>query len=452
MGNVNIDNIPLNKFHLKMTALTFGAHFTDGYIIGLIGMVFTILTPIMHLDSFWQGAIGSAVLLGLFLGSLLFGFVSDRLGRQKIFCISFLLILIGSVLQFFAQTPLELFFCRVLIGIGLGGDYTVGHALLAEFLPKKSRGAILGSFSVVWTFGYVLATFVAKFVIDADFGAETWRYLLAPAAIILIARIGTPESPRWLMQQGRKAEADAVIHKYFGPNVVLEQENEHLKKETKIPSLTILFSKQYIKRTLFNCIFFTCIVMPYFAIYTFLPMILEAMNLSYNFTTETILNLMLLLGALLGIYLTYKFSRRGFVITAFAALTLGLFLITIMPATWTIAIVLVFAIFTIVLSAVSNLVGVFPAESFPTEVRTSGVGLATATSRLGSAASTFLLPMGLIQFGVSETMFFLGLILLLGTVVSYLWAPETKNLSLVQASEVPVTNSNNTKLSSEELS
>ena len=72
MNTVNIDNVPLNKFHFKITALTFGAHLTDGYIIGLIGMVFTLITPLMQLDSFWQGAIGSAVLIGLFVGSLFF--------------------------------------------------------------------------------------------------------------------------------------------------------------------------------------------------------------------------------------------------------------------------------------------------------------------------------------------------------------------------------------------
>lgn len=440
MNTVNIDNVPLNKFHLKITALTFGAHLTDGYIIGLIGMVFTLITPLMQLDSFWQGAIGSAVLIGLFVGSLFFGFISDKLGRQKIFCISFILVLIGSIAQFYASTPLELFLCRVLMGIGLGGDYTVGHALLAEFLPKQSRGAILGSFSVVWTFGYVLATFIAKFVIDLDLGPDTWRYLLAstaiPAAIILIARIGTPESPRWLMQHGRKDEARAIVQKYFGAHVTIESETDQAAQQNSFSSIKLLFSQKYLKRTLFNCIFFTCIVMPYFAIYTFLPMILELMKLSNDFTTETILNLMLLLGAVIGIYCTYKFSRRGFLIYSFVLLSVSLLLITILPASLNWALVLLFAAFTMILSAVSNLVGVFPAESFPTEVRSSGIGIATAVSRFGSAASTFILPISLLQIGMTATMLLLVCILVFGTIISILWAPETKNLSLVEASEV----------------
>ncbi|AVK82342.1 hypothetical protein C3943_01690 [Lysinibacillus sp. B2A1] len=85
---------------------------------------------------------------------------------------------------------------------------------------------------------------------------------------------------------------------------------------------------------------------------------------------------------------------------------------------------------------VSNLVGIFPAESFPTDIRSSGVGFATAISRLGSAASTFLLPMSMANLGVQNTMLCLTGILVIGTIVSIAWAPETKALSLSDASNV----------------
>jgi len=239
-----------------------------------------------------------------------------------------------------------------------------------------------------------------------------------------------------LMQHGRKDEARAIVQKYFGANVTIESETDQVAQQNNFSSIKLLFSQKYLKRTLFNCIFFTCIVMPYFAIYTFLPMILELMKLSNDFTTETILNLMLLLGAVIGIYCTYKFSRRGFLIYSFVLLSVSLLLITILPETLNWALVLLFAAFTMILSAVSNLVGVFPAESFPTEVRSSGIGIATAVSRFGSAASTFILPISLLQIGMTATMLLLVCILVFGTIISILWAPETKNLSLVEASEV----------------
>lgn len=431
---VKIDDLPIGKFHIKIAGLTFGAHFTDGYILGLVGIAFTLLSPQLHLDAFWQGLIGASALIGLFLGSLFFGWISDRVGRQKIFLVSFVLITLASVMQFYAETAMQLFLCRVLIGIGLGGDFSVGHAMLAEFSPKKHRGVLLGSFSVIWTFGYVASTFVGTAMLSL--GDDAWRWMLSssaiPAALILLARIGTPESPRWLINQGRVAEARAIVKKHLGDNVVLDEERS---SDTR-SGYAILFSPEYRTRTLFNCLFFVCIVMPYFAIYTFLPSILQKMGLAEGFGTELMLNMLLILGALIGIWCTIKFTRRGFLINSFIILAIALLMMAVLPSSSAVLMVAAFALFTLVLSAVSNLVGVFPAESFPTEVRASGIGLATAVSRLGSAISTFLLPISVAGIGLSPTMGVLAAILALGALISWAWAPETKALTLSQACTV----------------
>jgi len=432
---VKIDDLPIGRFHLKIAGLTFGAHFTDGYILGLIGIAFTLLSPQMQLDAFWQGLIGASALIGLFLGSLFFGWISDHLGRQKIFLISFVLITLASVMQFYVESAMALLFCRILIGIGLGGDFSVGHAMLAEFAPRKHRGVLLGSFSVIWTFGYVAATFVGTAMLSL--GDDAWRYMLAssaiPAGLILLARIGTPESPRWLLNRGRAEEARAIVRKHLGAHVVLDEEpaNEHGS------GYAALFSREYRKRTAFNCLFFVCIVMPYFAIYTFLPTILAKMGLAEGFGTELMLNLLLIVGALAGIWCTVKFSRRGFLIGSFVVLAAALLLLAVLPGSAAWLMVLVFGVFTLVLSAVSNLVGVFPAESFPTPVRASGIGLATAVSRLGSAVSTFLLPVSVAGIGLSPTMGILAGVLAFGALISWAWAPETKALTLSQACTVP---------------
>lgn len=434
---IKIDDLPIGRFHIKIAALTFGAHFTDGYILGLIGIAFTLLSPQMHLDPFWQGLIGSSALIGLFLGSLFFGRISDIVGRQKIFLVSFVLITVASVMQFYVQTAMQLFLCRVLIGIGLGGDFSVGHAMLAEFSPRKHRGVLLGSFSVIWTVGYVASTFVGTAMLSL--GDDAWRWMLAssavPAFLILIARIGTPESPRWLVNRGRIEQARAIVRKHLGENVVLDEQASGQHGG----GYGVLFSREYRKRTAFNCLFFVCIVMPYFAIYTFLPTILQKMGLADGFGTELMLNVLLIVGALIGIGCTIKFSRRGFLINSFVVLAIALFVLAVLPNSAAFLMVLVFGIFTLVLSAVSNLVGVFPAESFPTEVRASGIGLATAVSRLGSAISTFLLPVSVAGIGLNSTMAILAAILAIGALLSYAWAPETKSLSLTDACKVEAT-------------
>ncbi|MFJ7363963.1 MFS transporter [Peribacillus frigoritolerans] len=432
VGVIKLDDAPLNKFHIKIAGLTFGAHFTDGYILGIIAFALSLLTPQMNLTPFWIGLIGSSALIGLFLGSLVLGWISDYVGRQKIFVFSFVVITTASILQFFADSPMELVFYRILLGIGLGGDYSVGHTMLAEFSPRKHRGVLLGSFSVVWTFGYVVANLIGILAVDS--APDAWRWMLAssaiPAVIILILRMGTPESPRWLISKGRIDEAREIVKKHVGPNIVLDDERPVQTNS----SIATLFRKDIRKRTAFNCIFFVCLVIPYFAIYTFLPSILDAIGLSEGYGTDFLLNGLLIVGAILGIWFTVKFSRRGFLISSFIVLIVTLSLLSVLPSSATVLMIISFAVFTLIMSAVSNLVGVFPAESFPTEIRSTGVGLATSISRLGSAIGTFLLPMGIANFGIQFTMFCLTAVLIIGAVVSIAWAPETKSLTLSDAS------------------
>ena len=97
---VALDDVPLNRFHVKIAGLTFGAHFTEGYALGTIGYALSSLNRQIPLDAFWMGLLGSSALIGIFLGSLVFGWLSDKLGRQKIFLLSFIIITAAAFAQF----------------------------------------------------------------------------------------------------------------------------------------------------------------------------------------------------------------------------------------------------------------------------------------------------------------------------------------------------------------
>lgn len=211
--------------------------------------------------------------------------------------------------------------------------------------------------------------------------ARRRRWLLAsaalPALLITLLRWGTPESPRWLLRRGRFAEAHAIVHRYFGPHVLLGDEvatatHKHIKT---------LFSSRYWRRTAFNSVFFVCLVIPWFVIYTRLPTIAQTIGLEDALTASLMLNALLIVGALLGLVLTHLLAHRKFCWEVFAAGgnagSDGLFAFRqfINAAA--------FVLFSTTISAVSNLVGILPAESFPTDIRSLGVGFATAMSRLG---------------------------------------------------------------------
>jgi Sugar (and other) transporter. len=127
------------------------------------------------------------------------------------------------------------------------------------------------------------------------------------------------------------------------------------------------------------------------------------MGLDQGFATDLLLSGLLLVGAVLGIVLTAMCSRRGFLIGSFIFLATCLLLLSLLHTSPGIWLILLFAAFTLIMSAVSNLVGVFPAESFPTDVRSRGVGFATSMSRLGSAVGTLLLPLAIVNYGIAGT-------------------------------------------------
>ncbi|WP_329455569.1 MFS transporter [Streptomyces sp. NBC_01497] len=436
-AGVSFDDAPLNRFHLKITALTFGANFSDGYQLGVIGIALTLITPRMHLGSVWEGLLGASALIGIFVGSITLGWLADRIGRQQLYMLNFLLITLASIAQFWVQGPGLLFGLRILIGIGIGADYAIGPTLVAEFCPRRHRGFLLASLTAMWTVGYICSYFFGNWLVG--FGGDSWRWLLAssalPALIVLLLRIGTPESPRWLVSKGRLDQARAVVAKYIGENVDFESIVTPVREGAARggagdASYRRLFGADQWRKTAFGILYYNCQVIPYFAIYTFLPVVMAKFHLKEGFLGDGLLNVFLLLGSIAGLWFTARFSRRGFVIGSFIVMALALGPLGVWPGGPTLVLFVLFLLFTFTMSAASNLDQVYPPELFSTALRSSGVGLLNGVSRIGSAAGTFLLPMSIDHLGFSFSMTALAAFLVAGAVVSFVWAPETSDVVL----------------------
>jgi putative MFS transporter len=423
---------PLTKFHLKVTATTLGANFSDGYALGVIGAVLPVLDTSMHLNGVWQGLLGSSALIGLLFGSVILGRVADAIGRQKLYLYNFVLITLASAGQLWAHGPWSLFILRLLIGFGLGADYAVGPTLLAEFSPRRLRGLLLGSLTVLWTVGYVVANILGTYISLDDASAHL---LLAsgalPAALVLLVRIGTPESPSWLASRGRVDEANAIRRRFLGEEAIQRSEPQPsaaAQPAQSAPRYAELFARGQRRNTWFGAIFFSAQVLPYFAIYTFMSTILASLHVSDANTQNTVLNVFLLLGGVVGLWPVQRMGRRPFTIWTFVILTVSLAAMAALNNASGLVLMVPFVIYTFVMSAASNITQVYPPELFPTAVRGAGVGFLNGASRVASAMGTFLLPISLTHLGVGWSMAWLAGVLGVGTIVSVAWAPETKDL------------------------
>ena len=213
LSPVSYEDAPLTKFQIKVTIAGTGGQFSDGFILGIIGIVITASTGALGLTPLWIGLLGAATLAGLFVGAIATGPIADRIGRRGIFAWDMLIFAVLSAIQFFIESPWHLLVLRLLIGVVLGADYVVSKSLVTEHAPRSFRGRLMSLLAVAWATGYVAAYLVGYLLTQLH--GESWRYMLAasalPALLIFWFRLGVPESPLWLTQHGRTAEAAAVV-------------------------------------------------------------------------------------------------------------------------------------------------------------------------------------------------------------------------------------------------
>lgn len=268
---------------------------------------------------------------------------------------------------------------------------------------------------------------------------EIWRWMLAssavPAAIILVMRIGIPESPRWLLSHGRVEEARQVTKEIFGE----EARVEDITGEEEGGGFRRVFEAGYLKRTLFAGLFWLLQVTPLFAIYTFAPAILEAFDLNEGnqaYLGSVVISLMFFVGGLPVIFFFINaWGRRPVIIAGFVAATIA-FAVLALPANPTWLVIACFIFYALIMGGAQTLQTVYPSELFPTGVRATAVGVATAISRVGAFVGTFLLPIGLDTLAVNMVMLISAVLSALGIWLCVAWAPETKGQTLNEASSI----------------
>lgn len=428
---IPFESVPFKRFHLHVGSSACGGQFADGFELGIIGLAIALAAIPLKLDAIWMGLLGGAALAGLFLGSLISGVIVDRFGRRKIFAYDMLFAAAISAAQFFVTEAWQLLVLRFALGMVLGFDYVVSKALLTELSPIRFRGRLLSIMAIAWVTGYAFSYIVGFFL--RDLGPDAWRYMLVvssvPATLIFLFRLGVPESPLWLIKKGRVEEAERIVRTKLGEGIVLPSAGTEVRKTGG--EWAELFSKKWRRNTAIGGIFYACQVIPYFALGTFLPKIFEALHVSDKYLGGLAYNIFLLLGAVIGTIVVDRILRRTFLISTFL-MGAGVLAVLAAGVLGSSGVIVAFALFALILSASANLEFIYPPELFPTHLRGTGVGFAVAASRFGSAASTFLLPTVVQNFGIQAALGACVVVMLFGAITSYLWAPETSNMKLAE--------------------
>lgn len=434
MARLSLEDVPFGAFHGKLAVYANGGLFCDGYILSSFGLALATLQQHIALSQDIEGLVAAAPLIGIFVGGLIFGYVTDLVGRRFMFFADLVVFIVASLLLGIAQDAAELVILRFVLGVAIGADYAIASALISEFMPQRSRGGALASMQVAWFVG-ALAAFIVGALLQGA-GPDAWRWILAssavPAALALLLRRSAPESPRWLMSKGRKAEALAALAQALGPNASID---DGIAQEAPT-TFGHLMRGRYGGLVAFVGVMWLLQVTPFFAIYTFEPQVLDALRLSHaaSVVSSVVITGFFLIGSVAGMWLVERWGRRPLAIASFAASAVAFFALALVQGAPPIAFFFVF--YALAMGPAFSLELVYPAELFPTEVRATAAGVVTAISRIGAAAGTFLLPTLLMSHGASWVMWASCALSAAGLVIAALWAPETKGMTLARSSGV----------------
>jgi MFS family permease len=214
-----LDRLPWGGFHTLVVAALGVTWILDGLEVTLAGAVSGALkdSPVLQFSNTDVGIAASAYVAGAVLGALFFGWLTDRLGRKKLFFITLAVYLVATAATAFTWNLWSFLVCRFVTGAGIGGEYTAINSTIQELIPARYRGwtdlVINGSFWVGAAIGAIGSiVLLDPAVLGGDLG---WRAAFLIGAmlgiIVFLMRMWIPESPRWLMTHGRVAEAEAIV-------------------------------------------------------------------------------------------------------------------------------------------------------------------------------------------------------------------------------------------------
>jgi MFS family permease len=214
-----LDRLPWSRFHWLVVGALGITWILDGLEVTLVGSLSSaIASPqALGLSGAQVGATGSAYILGAVLGALVFGRLTDRLGRRKLFTVTVGIYLLATIATGLSWDFWSFMLFRFVTGAGIGGEYGAVNSAIQELIPARRRGytdlAVNGTFWV----GAAMGALGSLVVLNPDIVPQAWGWRLAfiiggvLALIIIFVRRFIPESPRWLMTHGRPEEAAAVV-------------------------------------------------------------------------------------------------------------------------------------------------------------------------------------------------------------------------------------------------
>jgi len=451
---------PMTKMQSLIWSLAAAGKFFEGLVVFMTGIALPLIARQFHITASQDGIVSASTLLGILIGAVGLGGLSDAFGRKRMFVIEMVIftVFLGAITVVTGFWPLVI--CLFGIGVALGCDYPTAHMIISESTPSARRGQlVLGAFAFQ-AVGALAGTGVGYLVLqrDPELGAWHWMFATAliPAIIVTVWRFFITESASWLFVRGEHQQAEAAAIRLlarkpqFPKNISLARGAETTPHESEKASFAALFAPQNLRATILASVPWFLQDLSTYGIGIFTPTLLAAAFGGpdhFRSTTDIIakdiiaakgsalITSMLLVGITFAVLLADRLGRIRLQVFGFVGCAVGLLVASCSAyAGGSAKIFLIFAgvmLFNFMTDLGPNAqTYLLAGEVFPTAIRGSGAGFAAAFAKIGAVLTAFLFPILLKSIGQQTLLLILVATSILGAAVTWWYRIETAGVNL----------------------
>ena len=446
-----LDDSKATRFQYKVMFVSGMGFFCDAYDLFIIGIVVALLKTQWHLSTGQVALLSSLTLVASALGAVVFGRIADKFGRKRIYGYEVIVLAIGAIASACSPNLTCLLISRIVLGIGIGGDYPVSATIMSEYSGKRSRGRMVGLVFAMQGAGLVAGPLLASALLLAHVpNAVTWRLLLAfgavPALLVFSWRRKIHETPRFSEAQGNEKAVSAAIKNAVEVSPASPpSETGAIQVNPESDAVhgmgDLLKNKRLLVWLLGTASTWALLDFAYYGNTISSPEVLKLVNPNGTLVENTLVQLAIfVVFALPGYWLAVRYldrlGRKSIQLIGFFMMAVVFLLIGLVPAATTVAIpfVLLFGLSYFFSEFGPNTTTfVFPSEIFPVRVRTTADGISAAAGKFGGFLGAFIFPIFLAStLGLRGTEVITGAVCVVGFIVTLALLPEPKGLTLEQ--------------------
>ncbi len=395
-----LERLPFCNVHRRLLFMGGLGYTFDAMDAAIMAFVLPIVSALWSLSSVQTGVLGSATYIGFFFGALCAGTLGDLLGRRFVMMGALAVYSLSTAISALAMSWPMFFSLRIIAGYGTGAESVIVAPFLAEFVGSRYRGRFTGALAGFFSFGFVGAALLGNFIIPL--APAAWRFAVfataAPVVMLLWWRRSLPESPRWLESRGRVQDAEAAVSRIEAAVVAERGEvlpamamrtntAPRIAVGTLFGNLAALWSRPLRRVTAMAWLMWLSLTSSYYAFFTWIPSLLvkSGMTVTRSFGYSLLMYIAQIPGYYSAAFLIDRIGRKALIVSYMllgGASALGL-----ANARDNLEVTAAGALLSFFMNGSYAGLYVYTPELFPTAVRATGSGVASAIGRLGAIAS-----------------------------------------------------------------